>query len=50
MSVALCLILTLTLLPIGTLAADTFEVTVTVGEHGKIIIGDEPPEGEEDTS
>lgn len=49
LSVALCLILTFTLLPIGALAADMFDVTVTVGENGTITIGDEPQEGDDDT-
>lgn len=49
LSAALCLILTFTLLPIGALAAGTFDVTVTAGENGTITIGDEPLEGNDDT-
>jgi hypothetical protein len=48
LSAALCLILTLILLPIGALAADAFDLVVTAGEHGTITIGDEPQGDEED--
>ena len=49
LSAALCLILTVTLLPIGALATGMFDVTVTAGENGTITIGDEPQQGEADT-
>lgn len=47
--VVLCMILTVILLPIGTFAAETFNVTVGVGTNGTITIGDEPQQGEIDS-
>ena len=48
LSISLCLILLLTLLPVVALAGDIFQVTVDVGPNGTIFFGDPPPEGEED--
>ena len=45
----LCVAMLLPLIPATTLAAEMFEVTVTAGENGTIIIGDEPQHQDEDT-
>ncbi|HHV99815.1 MAG TPA: hypothetical protein GXX36_09650 [Clostridiaceae bacterium] len=45
----LCVAMLLTLMPVTTLAAETFDVTVTVGANGTIIIGDAPQPDETDT-